>query len=326
MKCNFDFGFVTGGHEACMFMAQATLASMRHFCPGVPIALLVDGDFDVTHLIEQYGVIPLRVDDFPSREMRNLVGRSFHAKHVPMWEGPFENYVWVDADAIVWGDITSQVNRNVDFHIFRSERDAVVPSNSNQVPPWMAHFYFDPEKIKALDAEFCWQETKYFCPGVFAARRGAIPFEEYAKVLAWEKAHPGTFAWGDMGMINYLVHSRAQRGELKIAFSDLQDMWVHNGKEELVSDCLGAGWHFPKAINRPRVAHFCGRKPHLYDIKSYSRPFTIARLEHYRPLKGSLGAWAAILFEEWLDLFHKIKKKFEKNFFHAIQKMRRFFT
>jgi hypothetical protein len=298
---------------------------MRHFCPDVPIALLVDGDFEVAHLEEQYGVIPLRVDDLPSTEMRNLVGRSFHAKHVPMWEGPFEFYVWIDADAIVWGDFTSQVGRDFDFHIFRSESDAIITAAAIEAPFWLKHFHFDPDKLGNFDSEFRWQQTKYFCPGVFAARRGAIPFEEYAKVLAWEKANPGTFAWGDMGMINYLVHSRAQRGQLNIVFSDLQDMWVHNGKEELVSDCRGAGWRFPKAINRPRVAHFCGRKPHLYDIKSYSRPFTIARLEHYRPLKGGLGAWVALLFEEWLDLFHKIKKKFKK-FLHAMQKKCRFFT
>lgn len=298
MKTVAEFGFVTGGHAASMPYAQASLASMRHYCPNVPIALLVDGDFDVSHLVNLYDVIPLRVDTLPSDEMRRLVARSFHAKHVPMWEGPFENYVWIDADAIVWGDFTPMVRRDVDFHIFRSEKDEVVPAGSETVPSWMPHFYFDPAKLKKLDPDFRWQENKYFCPGVFAARRNAIPFDEYARVVAWDRDHPGTFAWGDMGIINYMVHARAQKGLLSFAVSDLQDMWVHNGREELVEDCAAAGWKFPDVIKRPRVAHFCGRKPHIFDRKAYSKPFTIARLEHYRRLHGEAGAWAALVAED----------------------------
>jgi len=306
------FGFVTGGHAASMPYAQASLASMRRYCPEVPIALLVDGDFDVSHLVDLYGVIPLRVDDLPSATMRQLVARSFHAKHLPMWEGPFEHFVWIDADAIVWGDFTPAVRRDVDFHIFRSEKDEVAPAGATEPPPWMSHFYFDPAKLKELDPDFRWQETKYFCPGVFAARRNAIPFEAYAQVVEWDKSHPGTFAWGDMGIINYLVHSRAQRGQLSIAISDLQDMWAHNGKEELVADCAGSGWDFPENIKRPRVAHFCGRKPHLFDPQAYSRPFTIARLEHFRREHGEVGAWGALLAEEAAALKEKVGARLKR--------------
>jgi hypothetical protein len=314
MKIVADFGFVTGGHQACMFMAQASLASMRHYCPDVPIALLIDGDFDVSHLVKQYGVIPLRVDDVPSLQMREILGRSYHAKMVPMWEGPFTHYVWIDADAIVWGDFTSFLRHDVDFHIFRSEKDEVVPIGSDKVPHWLPHFFFDPNKLKNLDSGFRWQGNKYFCPGVFAAKRNSIPFEEYLKVWAWERDNPGTFSWGEMGMLNYLVYSLHQRGLLKIAVSDLQDMWASNGKEGLVADCESAGWRFPKTVMRPRVAHFCGRKPFLYDLKSYSRPFTIARLEHYRNVYGegflgSLRSWMKILAEEWQVLKPRLFRK-----------------
>ncbi len=290
-------------------MAQATLASMRHYCPDVPIALTVDGDFDVSHLVRQYGVIPLRVDDVPSAEMRALTARSLHAKHIPMWEGPFQFYVWLDADAIMWGNPIPFIRRDVDFHIFRSENDATIPAGSQTVPDWLRHYYFDPAKLRAYDPEFCWQENQYFCPGVFAARRHAIPYKDYARALAWEKSNPGTFQFGDMGLVNYLVHAMARRGELKIAISDLQDMWIHNGKEELAADCRGAGWHFPDDIRRPRIAHFCGRKPNTFDRKSYSRPFTIARLEHYRASSGNIGAWAHLLAEELGQVSSKIRSR-----------------
>ena len=43
MKVQAPFGFVTGCHAGDKFMVQATLASMKHFCPEIPICLVVDG-------------------------------------------------------------------------------------------------------------------------------------------------------------------------------------------------------------------------------------------------------------------------------------------
>jgi len=110
-----------------------------------------------------------------------------------------------------------------------------------------------------------------------------------------------------MGMLNYHVHSMTQRGEIKTGRSNLQHIWEHHGKQELIQDCRGAGWRFPKMIDRPRIAHFCGRKPFLFDRKAYSRPFTIARLEHHRKRHGTRGAWFAVLQEDCRRLAEKIK-------------------
>ena len=66
MKVQAPFGFVTGCHAGDKFMVQATLASMRHYCPDVPICLTVDGDFDVSDLAKEYDLIVLRISDLPS--------------------------------------------------------------------------------------------------------------------------------------------------------------------------------------------------------------------------------------------------------------------
>lgn len=277
-------------------MVQATLASMKYYCPTVPICLVVDGEFDVSDLEREYGLIVLRVSELPSAEMRKLIGGNYRAKLAAMWEGPFEFYVWLDSDAIVWGDFTPQVRRDLDFQIFWSEIS--IPADASEIPPWLPHFYFDPQKLRHFDAEFDWRGKAYFSSGAFACQRNAIPFQEWARVESWAKQISGLFAWGEMGMLNYLVHTMTQRGELKTAMSDLQHIWGHHGKDELKKDCMGSGWHFPRTIRRPRIAHFCGRKPFLFDRKAYSRPFTIARLEHHRCRHGELGAWLALLKEE----------------------------
>jgi hypothetical protein len=307
MKTCADFGFVTGCHAGDKFMVQATLASMRHFCTEVPICLTVDGDFDVSDLEKEYELIVLRVSDLPSQEMRKLMSGNYRAKLAAMWVGPFEHYVWLDSDAIVWGDFTAQIRTDVDFQIFLSEISA--PPNATKIPAWLPHFYFDPQKLQNFDPVFDWRGKAYFSSGAFACRRNVIPFPKWAQVESWEKKISGLFAWGEMGILNYLVHSMTQRGEIKSTMSNLQHIWGHHGKEELIEDCVGTDWHFPTEIRRPRVAHFCGRKPFLFDRHAYSRPFTIARLEHHRRQHGELGAWFAVLSEDCQALASKVRRR-----------------
>jgi len=310
VKVHAPFGFVTGCHAEDKVLVQATLASMRHYCPDVPICLTVDGNFDVSDLQKEYDLIVLRVADLSSEEMRDLTSRNYRAKLAALWEGPFEFYVWLDSDAIVWGDFTPQVRTDVDFQIFWSEIS--IPADATKIPPWLPHFYFDPQKLRQFDADFDWRGHAYFSTGAFACRRNAISFRRWTEVECWEKKVPGLFAWGEMGMLNYHVHSMTQRGEIKTAMSNLQHTWEHHGKQELVQDCRGTGWHFPKTIERPRIAHFCGRKPFLFDCKAYSQPFTIARLEHHRRRHGKPGAWFAVLQEDCQRGATKVKRRVGK--------------
>src|SRR5437763_2518700 len=306
MKEQAPFGFVTGCHAGDKFMVQATLASMRHYCPKVPICLTVDGDFDVSDLEEEYDLIVLRISELRSEGMRNLVSGNGRAKLAAMWEGPFEFYVWLDSDAIVWGDFTPQVRTDVDFQIFWSDID--IPADANEIPPWLPYFQFDPQKLRKFDPEFDWRGKAYFSAGVFACKRNVIPFEKWSEAELWGQESVGLFAdFSDQPLLNYFVHSMTQRGEIKSAMSNLQHIWVHHGKEELMKDCNGAGWHFPTEIRRPRVAHFCGRKPLLSDLKAYSRPFTIARLEHHRRRRSNIAAWLALMNEEIRVALGKVK-------------------
>ena len=160
------------------------------------------------------------------------------AKHAAMWEGPFEFYVWLDSDAIVWGDFTPQVRTDVDFQIFWSDID--IPADATEIPPWLPHFQFDPQKLRKFDPEFDWRGKAYFSAGVFACKRDVIPFEKWIEAELWGEETPGLFGdFSDQPLLNYFVHSMTQRGEIKSAMSDLQHIWAHHGKEELMKDCSG---------------------------------------------------------------------------------------
>jgi hypothetical protein len=311
MRVQAPFGFVTGCHAGDKFMVQATLASMRRFCPEIPICLVVDGSFDVSDLESEYGLILLRVSELPSNKMRELMSGNGRAKLAAMWEGPFQFYVWLDSDAIVWGDFTPQVRTDIDFQIFWSEIS--IPADAIEIPAWLPHFYFDPVKLRRFDPDFEGRGKAYFSSGAFACKRGVIPFEKWMGAEFWGRETPGLFAdFYEQPLLNYFVHSMTQRREIKSAMIDLQDIWGHHGKGELVEDCMNSGWYFPKQVRRPRVAHFCGRKPLLFDRDSYSRPFTIARLEHYRRHHHEVGAWLAILNEERHVLTGKLQSRLQR--------------
>ena len=311
MNVQAPFGFVTGCHAGDKFMVQATLASMRHYSPDVPVCLVVDGDFDVSDLVKEYDLRVLRVSELPFQQMRTAIAGNGRAKLAAMWEGPFEHYVWLDSDAIIWGDFTPQVRADVDFQIFWSEIS--IPPDALEFPGWLAHFYFDPQKLRRFDADFEWRGNAYFSSGAFACKRNVIPFEKWMEAELWGKETPGLFGdFSEQPLLNYFVHSMSQRGEIRIGMSNLQHIWNHHGKQELVHDCVGAGWHFPTKIRRPRAAHFCGRKPLVSDPKAFSRPFTIARLEHHRRRRSSLGAWLAIMNEEARVLLGKVKGRFSR--------------
>lgn len=289
------FGFVTACHAGDKFMVGATLASMRHYCPDVPICLIADGNVDVSDLEKEYDLIVLRIDKLPSEEMRRLVTGSYRVKLAAMWEGPFEFYVWMDSDAIVWGDFTDQINTDLDFQIFWPEISIAV--DAGEAPEWLAHFYFELHALKKFDPDFEWRGHPYFSAGAYACRRNAIPYEQWKEVEQWGDEVPGLFQFGDQGILNYLVNSRSQRGEMTVSHADLQ--WSRNfGFEKLIKDDPISGWEFPVKVKHPTVLHFCGRKPSILDRKCYSRPFTIARLAHHRRKHTHLGAWLLILSED----------------------------
>ena len=293
-------------------MVQATLASIKHYCPDAPICLIVDGDVDVSDLESEYGVWTMRISEMDSDEMRELVQGSTRTKLAAMWEGPFEHFVWMDSDAILWGDIRPRIRMDIDYQIFWNE--VSIPADADEAPSWLAHFYFDLEKLKDFDPHFEWRGHPYFCDGVYACRRNAIPFSKWKQALGWrqEENNPWSKGFNCMPMMNYLVHSMAGRGELKVEWTDLQ--WVRSRDNiGLVEDCKRSKWRFPNEVNKPMVLHFCGRKPYTFDRNCYSRPFTIARLDHKRRERSKLGSWMAVFIEDGRVLCGKIISKLRRS-------------
>lgn len=310
MNVQAPFGFVTGCHSGDRFMVQATLASMRYYCPEVPICLIVDGDFDVSDLEKQYDLILLRISDIASDEIRSLTEKSTRSKLAAIWEGPFEFFVWLDSDALVWGDFTPQIQTELDFQIFW---DGEPLGRNHPVPDWLSHFYFDPELLRYFDPIFEWGDHAYFCDGTFGCRRGSFSTNEWRELLKWRESekNPWPTGFNCMPMMNYLVYSKSTNG-LNVGMTNLQHIPLHHGDEEVKSDIANSGWDFPTRITRPRCLHFCGKKPYLFSGSPASRAFTIARIQHYRETNSTAKAWLHVINEEKRIISRKLNQKLRR--------------
>ena len=112
------FGVVTACHPGDCFLVKATCASVRHFMPDVPICVIADIGADTSELRRAYGVIELPVAGLRTAALRELLPGSTRTKLAAMWEGPFDEFLWLDSDAVVWGDVRPLLNlKDYDWNV-----------------------------------------------------------------------------------------------------------------------------------------------------------------------------------------------------------------
>jgi hypothetical protein len=126
------------------------------------------------------------------------------------------------------------------------------------------------------------------------------------------------FKFGDQGVLNYLVFSDAQRGNLTYQTVDLFCHPSHFPKNEMAT-------RFLKSCSKPPphnphetlVLHFSGKKPvPFFGGKNHKATFTFFRLKHYEYAGLPLWrAWLTIIVEDIKLLTVKVWRKAKRMFF-----------
>ena len=299
-----SIGFVTGCHGGDVLFAKGTLASLRHYAKENPICLIVDGSVDVKDLIEVYKCRTIRTQEIPDSEFKALAQGNPRTKMAAHWWGPFERYVWLDSDAILWGDFVPELSITSDFQIFTKAnpgRHKVTKEGKKA----FAHFYFDPDQIAKYDPDFDWEIGTYFCAGAYACRRNVIPLDLWMDVEEYRKLNPTAIAGGDQGTLNYIVNKLGQENRLTIDYHGFQHIPVEHGQQDLAAKKLGLLRRLPEKVENPRIIHYCGIKPLIQNqTKLNSRPFQNARYHHYKIDRQSKIALLRVVCEE-LKIFLK---------------------
>lgn len=302
-----DFGVVTACHKSDYALACATCASIRQQMPDVPIALIVDGDVNVSEVVRTHGVIPLPVRALPDPRLVRVCSGNYYAKWTAFWAAPFERFVYLDSDALLLGDWSVLSNDPAwDFCIFTTRTLGCAAFEG------IAKHFLDPAAIARFDPVFQWQDQPYFCAGAFAARHNFISPEDFLRFQDCLRAWPRLFDGTDQGPLNYLALKALQDGRAVIVRNCQFIVPDHPPAEAL----RRFGKH-PRRFDEPCIVHYCGVKPWMQNRQSHHRLFSAYRWLHHRAnqppgITGFLKAVCAIAVEEGRELQRKLRGRLHR--------------
>jgi hypothetical protein len=274
-----EFGVVIPAKEEHLHWVRGTCASVRHFMGDTPICVMLDGERFPDQLHRTYDIMVVRRSEIEPPELRAAGAGSIKAKNATLWASPFETFVSLDADTVVWGDLRELADfESADFVLDA----AVEPARSvmdvdvvdTLIPPFDARVHVED----------------FANTGVYFARRGVLDLDRYLDLIRIATESPGTF-YGSQGIFNLMVFEAADRGDVRVQHRELQVMTGRTRREDVVRrfELPDSG---PAACGDPVVLHWVGSpKPRVRQRgRDYFEPMTYFRHEFRRAARGSTTA------------------------------------
>jgi hypothetical protein len=267
-----DFGIIVACCDQDYLFTKGCCASIRHFLGDVPICLLVDGTFSNDSLEKAYGV---QVINRLNVKNPILKQRSFGwglTKMVAFWESPWKNFLLIDSDTIVWGNILKFAN----FQNFDVIIDRPCYEYSDEA---ITEYFFDIEGLEKHFPNFNWRQhrAQYYNTGATFAKRDIFSLDEYLDILDFISKNPKVFKYGEMGFLNFMIFRAADEGRIRLGQEDMQLLVPDFDQEKLKN-------RFPVEETGPvvqddeaTVIHWCGPKPILSTTKVYTEPMSFCR-------------------------------------------------
>jgi len=288
--------------------AKGTVASLRHFMPDLPVCLLIDGKVDTSLAEEMYGVTVLRREDIPDPWLRrHSFGWGF-TKMNAVWHSPYERFMHLDADTVVWGDVRAKV--------FPEDGAIAWPFGTGpgggDAETYVDSWFFNPQKIEHLYPDFRWRElvSDFACTGVFGMTRGCLDKGEYQLLRELGQSDLKLFGFGEMGLLNLMIFRNLQAGSLDIRRSDFQIIFPDHPISALRDRFRFKDGQPLVVAGDEQVLHMPDYKPLIDNSMCYSEPMTYFRLQYLNATQGLTGTAAmARLRQEDAD-YHRLRAKF----------------
>ncbi|MGE0705064.1 MAG: hypothetical protein AB7F99_16775 [Vicinamibacterales bacterium] len=293
MKASNDsgFGVIVACCEADYPLAKGCCASLREHLGDVPLTLLVDGDFSVEAIVRGCDARVMRARGLDP-ELAESTGYGL-TKMLAFWHSPYEQFLYLDADTILWGNPLVGLEIDADLIVNEPHEPYTEFILKSQ--------YFDYDRIFDHTDSFDWRGCPFFNTGVLVGRRGVLDKREYLELLAVKKRDHSLLLCGDQGILNLMVFRGASQGRLTVRTAPLQTVLPVVAREELER-------RFQIVEGRPRidpidrtVIHWAGAKPFSLHRQVFRLP-----MMHYRrkalawnsgvsPVPSSLLLW----MDEW---------------------------
>lgn len=241
-----------------------------------PICVLLDGKKALGDLEATYRVLVIHQGEIEHRGLRELRG-STTAKLAALWVAPFETFLFLDADTVVWGNVRQLADlARFDFVVDTPmERPRALASVMN--PEAVSRHFPDFDAHRYLG--------RCFNSGAFFARRGVLELDRYLELARFSWRHQGVFI-ADQGLLNFMLFSGLDTEALRIDQRDIQALVADFGLDEFMQRFSFVDGE-PEVIDAPAVIHWVGSpgKPTMRDVKGgffvpmafFRRQFRIAR-------------------------------------------------
>jgi hypothetical protein len=301
-------GFVVVASPFDWLFAKGCLASLRHFMPDLPVAVLIDGTIDTASAEKTYGVHVLRKENIPDDWLQRYSFGWGITKMAAIWHAPFERYVHLDADTVVWGDLCSKM--------FRDESDVIwsIPKRFTGAPSdYVNKWFFQPKEIAARWPGFRWEKyvQYYACTGAYALRRGCLKLQRYQELVQIGRSHPHLFKFGDMGMLNLMVFESLQEGSVTFRQADFQVIFP-DYTQKVLRERFAFDDHDQPVVKGgdEQVLHMPDKKPLVDNTDCYSEPMTFFRLKYLAATEGVIGEEAMGRLRDEDAEYHRLRYRF----------------
>ena len=273
------FGVVIAATPQHLHWVRGTCASVRYFMEETPICVLLDGDADTSDIETTCGALVIRRGDVRHRELREISFGSLLTKLAPLWLSPFETYLLIDADTVVWGDM----RRHAAFDDFDFIFDSPI-GDAERVRKWVMDVDVIGRRFPEFDAGG--HVPEYVNTGAVYGRRGTFELDEYLELVRFAQANQGAL-YADQGLLNFMVFRAADEGRLRLDRRELQVTTGDTTREEVVRRFAFVDSQ-PHVVGDPLVLHWAGSpKPRVRERgRDYFEPMTFFRRKFRRASRG----------------------------------------
>lgn len=292
-----EFGVVIGCCARDYHFAKATIASVRYFLPNLPLCLIIDGAFSTRRLQRTYGIDVLYRSQVQDEFLRRKSFGWGLTKMVAFWEAPYERFLWLDSDTVVWGNLLPHLKLGESWDVLVDQpwdMELQQPRRSPAPDADITRWYFDTAKVETLFPDFPWRDyaSRYFCTGFFGMRRGLFPLEEYREMLALAQGDTKLFFPGEMGFLNLMIFRALHEGRITVAETPVQAIVCDYTPEQLERRCAISRSPAEVRGGPGAVLHYTGgfkptlrpTRPHVVPGLEFRRRALAAMHPRLRPL------------------------------------------
>jgi Mannosyltransferase putative len=231
-----------------VYLAKACCASIRHSMGDIPITLLVDGpNTDTAELQRLPNVKRMVAQEVVDHEYAKLC-TGFWVKLLVHWKSPYERFLYLDADTLVWGDLRAYAKFDqFDFIGAYRFTNEIKLKTAEEIHRCL----FDVDIVRKWDPALDWHGQELINAGAFFARRGVFAREN---LMALRRLN----CWRcyDNGVLQYLFWRALREGIPRAGGYRLQ-LFPADETSRPEDRFL------PRDGQHPAIIHWITRKPKL---------------------------------------------------------------